>query len=325
VRRRALVLALACASALTVVAAALAGNGGFLPAPAHSPNAHRIVHTYVYVAIFTGVVFVGVEGVLIAFVIRYRRGKRARTVEGPQIHGSTRLEILWTVLPVVILAAIGSFVFYELPKISNAPAAIAANETTITVEGRQFYWLFRYPNGAISLGTMMAPAGEVVNEDVVSPTNDVLHSWWIPSLGGKIDAIPGRTNKTWFEAPLGTYAARCSDLCGIQHAKMTAHVDVVPRAQYDKFIAQRKSNSSMALGREEFQEVCSTCHRLDKSYVGPALGDNPLLTDAKGLSTILRQGVGRMPAVGSDWSKSQIDALVGYTKTLTKTKEQSGN
>jgi cytochrome c oxidase subunit II len=308
-----------CAGALTLVGTALAGNGGFLPVAPHSPNAHRIKDAYLFILAFTGVIFVGVEGALLAFVIRYRRGKRPRTLEGPQIHGAQRLEVLWTVLPAVILAVIGGFVFYELPGIANPPAASAADQTTITVEGRQFYWMFRYPNGAISVGTMIAPANEVVRENVVSAPNDVIHSWWIPALGGKIDAIPGRTNHTWFEAPAGTYAARCSDLCGIQHAKMLATVEVVPPSTYARFIAERaREASGIALGREEYSHVCATCHRLDTNYVGPSLGTDPLLTDLKGLETILRQGIGAMPAVGSDWSNAQIEALVTYTKTIAK-------
>ena len=122
---------------------AYAGNGGLLPGEAHSPNAHRIDSAFIFVAIFTGVIFLIVEGALITFIIKYRRGKRARTAEGPQIHGSTRLEVLWTVVPVVILAMIGTFVFWELPGIADAPKAAAADETTITVEGHQYYWLFR--------------------------------------------------------------------------------------------------------------------------------------------------------------------------------------
>ncbi len=311
---------IALAAALAIVGSALAGSGGLLPVAPHSPNAHRIREAYIFVLVFAAIVFVGVEGVLIAFVVRYRRGKRARTAEGPQIHGSTRLEILWTVVPVLILAAIGSFIFVELPGIANAPAAAADNETTITVEGHQFYWLFRYPNGAISVGKMIAPAGDVVHENVTAPAAEVLHSWWVPALGGKIDAIPGRVNHTWFRAPAGDYAARCSDLCGIQHAKMTALVQVVPRAEYEKFIVERAAQpTGVALGKEEFQHSCATCHRLDSTYIGPSLGSNPLLRDAKGLRTILRQGVGKMPAVGTNWTNDQIDALVAYTKTLKGT------
>jgi cytochrome c oxidase subunit 2 len=319
VRRKALVLTVVCAGALLFTAVALAGNGGIAPQPAASPGASSIRESYWFIVGFTTFVFVIVEGALVAFIIRYRRGKRPRNQDGLQIHGSTRLEIIWTVLPVLILVAIGAFVFVKLPHIADAPKASAADETTIRVEGRQFYWMFHYPNGAVSVGTMVAPADNVVNEEVFSPTNDVLHSWWVPRLAGKIDAIPGRTNHTWFKAPAGTYPAVCGDLCGIQHTMMQAAVEVVPRAQYEQFIAQRAANpSSIQLGQEEFQHVCAICHRLNSDYVGPALGANPVLTHATDLTTILRQGVGKMPAVGSDWTQDQIDALVTYTKTLVK-------
>ena len=304
--------------ALLVTGIAYAGNGGFLPGEAHSPNAHRIDDAFIFVAIFTGIIFVIVEGAQLAFIIKYRRGKRARTADGPQIHGSTRLEVLWTVLPAVILAVIGGFIFWELPGIANAPKAAAADETTIQIEGHQFYWLFRYPNGAVSINRMVAPADEVVNEQVIGLDWDVNHSWWVPDLGGKYDAIPGRVNKTWFKAPAGQYVARCAELCGIQHALMDAVVDVVPRAQYDSFIQQRATNASgVNLGQEEFS-ACQSCHRLDHSYIGPALGGNPLLSDVKGLTTLLRSGQGQMPAVGKNWTDAQIQALVAYTKTLPK-------
>jgi heme/copper-type cytochrome/quinol oxidase subunit 2 len=112
VRRTAITTLVASVVALAAASVALAGNGGFLPSSAHSPNAQRINDAFIFVAIFTGIVLVGVEGVLIAFIIKYRRGKRARTAEGPQVHGATRLEIIWTVVPVVLLAVIGLFVFY---------------------------------------------------------------------------------------------------------------------------------------------------------------------------------------------------------------------
>ncbi len=122
VRRRALVVVIVFAGALTAATSALAGNGGLLPVAPHSPNAHHIRQAFIFVLVFTGIVFVVVEGALIAFIIRYRRGKRPRTAEGAQIHGSTKLEIIWTVVPALILCAIGAFVFYLLPSIANAAA-----------------------------------------------------------------------------------------------------------------------------------------------------------------------------------------------------------
>jgi cytochrome c oxidase subunit 2 len=317
VRRALIAIFVTSAAALMTAATALAGNGGFLPPPAHSPNAQRVTDAYIFVSIFCAVIFLIVEVALILFILKYRRGKRARTAEGPQIHGAGRLEIIWTVIPVLILAAIGSFVFYKLPGIADVPKAAAADETTVKIEGHQFYWLFRYPNGAVSINRMVAPADEVVKEDVIGLDFDVNHSWWVPELGGKFDAIPGITNKTWFKAPAGDYVARCAELCGIQHALMDGVVHVVPRAQYDSFISKRASSAgTTALGREEWTGVCQSCHRLDHKYIGPALGGNPLLENPKGIEALLRNGQGQMPAVGRNWTQHQIDALVSYTKTL---------
>jgi len=319
VRRTAIATLVTSVVALVATSIALAGNAGFGPPPAHSPNAHRIVQSYIFVSIFTGAIFVIVEGALIAFIIKYRRGKRPRNADGAQIHGATRLEIIWTVVPVLILAAIASFVFYKLPGIANAPKAAAADQTTITVEGHQFYWRFVYPNGATSFTTMVAPANQVVNERIVGLDWDVNHSWWVPELGGKFDAIPGKLNKTWFQAPPGNYLARCAELCGIQHAFMYGHVHVVPRAQYDAFIAKRLTPAdTYALGQEMWQGVCLACHRLSEKYIGPALGGNPLLADEHALETLLRQGQGKMPAVGKNWTSHEMNALVDYTKQFAK-------
>jgi cytochrome c oxidase subunit 2 len=220
VRRTRLATLVTSLAALVLVPAALAGNGGFLPGEPHSPNAHRVHDAFIFVSIFTGVIFVAVEGALIVFMFKYRRGKRARTAEGPQIHGATRLEIIWTVIPVVFLAVIGTFVFYKLPGIADAPKANAADETRIHVQGAQFYWQVTYPNGAVSIDRMVAPAGQVVNEDITAPDWDVIHSWWVPDFGGKYDAIPGRVNKTWFQAPAGTYVARCDEGEGRRRAAL---------------------------------------------------------------------------------------------------------
>jgi cytochrome c oxidase subunit 2 len=319
VRRIALVSAVASSFALAMAQVAAAGNAGFLPGEPHSPNAHRIIHDYVFVFGFTAFIFVLVEGALIAFMIKYRRGKRARTADAPQIHGATKLEIAWTVVPVLILAAIASFVLVTLPGIKDPPKAAAADQTTIQIEGHQFYWRFVYPNGAVSINRMVAPADAVVREDIVGLDWDVNHSWWAPDLGGKVDAIPGEVNKTWFKAPTGDYVVRCAELCGIQHALMQGDVHVVPRAQYERFVQRRAADpAGSGLGKEEFTGVCESCHRLDEKYVGPALGGNPLLGEAKSLTPLLRNGQGQMPPVGKNWTEGQIQALVAYTRQFAK-------
>src|SRR6266540_5291913 len=136
VRRRLLLglalSALGLAWAWTALAGtALAGNGGIAPVSPDSPNASRTIDAYWVITIFTGMIFVIVESALIVFMIRFRRRGRLRTDEGPQIHGSTRLELIWTVFPVVILALIGVFVFYKLPGIKDTPASAASEANRV--------------------------------------------------------------------------------------------------------------------------------------------------------------------------------------------------
>lgn len=312
-----LVALIAGTGTLVLANTALAGSGGLLPVSSHSPNAHTISNLYVVVLIFSGCVFVAIEAALVLIVLRYRRGRRPAAVEGPEIHGSTRLELFAAVVPAVLVAALVAVVFFQLSGITNAPAASAAAETTVTVEGHQFYWLFRYPNGAVSIGTLIVPADEVVHENVVAPRDDVSHSWWVPGLGGAVEAVPGRTNHAWFKALAGTYSSSCSDLCSSDHARMAATIDVVAPAAYERFIdARAAAPATLAVGQQEYQHACATCHTLNTPYLGPALADNPQLTEVSELSGILRQGTGTMPAVGSDWSNAQIEALVKYTTKL---------
>jgi cytochrome c oxidase subunit 2 len=301
------------AVALTVLATAgvaAAANGGFTPEFAHSPNAHRTNTAYWVVLGFTSVIFVAVEGALVLFIWKYRGRGRPRTDDGSQVHGHTRLEVIWTVIPVIILAVIGIVVFYELPVISDAPAA--ANPVRITVEGHQFYWQFDYPNGSRSINDLHVPAGQVVLLTVKS--YDVVHSWWIPQLGGKIQAIPGRTNHIWFKADrAGTYYGQCAEFCGLYHEAMRARVIASTDAEYRTYVS---STAAGELGRAEFQGVCATCHGMQgQGGYGPSLAQNSLLTQKAGLAAIVRGGRGKMPPVGDSWTNAQMNALLQYAKS----------
>ncbi len=312
-RRVILALPAACTGALFAAGVAAADNG-LSPVTPQSPNADAIRQTYWVILGVTGVIFILVEAALILFIVKFRSRGRDRSQEGAQIHGATRLEAASTIVPVLILAGIAAFVFVKLPTIKNVPPATAGGKAlNIRVEGHQYYWQFVYPGGQVSVRRMVVPVGQVVTLDVVS--HDVIHSWWAPALGGKIDAIPGRVNHTWFKArKTGSYEVRCAELCGLEHAHMTGFVDVVPAAEYRSFLAAH-AGASTALGKEVFEGVCATCHGLaGQGDYGPKLQGNALVADPKALEPLLRQGKNRMPAVGANWTPEMMRAATAYLK-----------
>jgi cytochrome c oxidase subunit 2 len=303
--------------ALATAGVAAAANGGFTPVTPESPNAVHTRHAYYLILGFTAAIFVLVESLLVVFVIKYRSRGRPRAVEGAQVHGHTRLELIWTALPVVILAIIAGFVFYELPTIRSAPAA--ADPIHVTVEGHQYYWQFDYPDSpthARSIGTLHVPAGQVIDLKVVSP--DVIHSWWVPALGGKVQAIPGRINHFWFRADkAGSYEGECAELCGVFHASMRATVQAETQQQYQHYLATWHGT----IGKQIWNGVCATCHgNLGEGGYGPAISSSTLLTQTAGLTGILRNGFdtparpGAMPPVGNTWTRGEIAALAAYVK-----------
>jgi cytochrome c oxidase subunit II len=323
VRRKTFVLVCVALLGLVIAQVALADDpGGVSPRGPDSPQAADIESIYWLLIGITGAIFVLVEGALLLFVFRFRNRGRPRTVEGPQIHGATRLELIWTAIPVVILAVIAGFVLYKLPGVNDAdPATAADRQLTIRVEGHQFYWNFIYPNRVIQVQRLRLPVKRPIRLEIHSP--DVDHSWWIPSLGGKFDAIPGKTNHMEFNATrVGTYDGQCGEFCGYEHPKMVASVKVVPAAQFAAWVSaqarSQRANPARTLGKLTFQGVCATCHGLQgQGGVGPALQGNPALNQPAAVRTLLLNGRGQMPAVGRGWSDRQMNALIGYLKTLS--------
>jgi cytochrome c oxidase subunit II len=307
--RRKLTFGVVALTALATAGVAAAANGGFTPETAHSPNAHRTITAYYVVLGFTSAIFLVVEGTLVYFIWRYRGGKRKRTDEGPQLHGHTRLELGWTVVPVVILAIIGTIIFIELPGISDAPAS--TNPIRISVIGHQFYWEFQYPNGTRTINELHVPVDQVV--DLTVKSGDVVHSWFIPQLGGKIQAIPGRTNHTWFKADrVGTYYGQCAEFCGVFHEAMAARVIVSSPADYTTYTSK---TAAANLGKAEFTGVCATCHGMQgNGGYGPVISSNSQIIDPKTLTPLMRNGNKLMPPVGDTWTAAQIKALTEYTK-----------
>jgi cytochrome c oxidase subunit 2 len=126
----------------------------------------------------------------------------------------------------------------------NQPPPPGGKSLDINVSGQQYLWRYQYPNQAVSFHEMVVPRNTTVV--LTLKANDVIHSWWIPELGGKLDAVPGYTNKTWFKATkTGTFRGQCAELCGSGHYAMTAKVTVVEPQQYLVWVEKQK---------REFQE-----------------------------------------------------------------------
>jgi cytochrome c oxidase subunit 2 len=252
--RRAAVCGLGVALAASLLSAPMASANLFFPESGGSPNAGDIKTLYILVFCIALVIFFGVEGVILYSLIKFR-ARRGRVAA--QIHGNTRLEIGWTVGAALILVLITAVTFIKLPSILDPPASsntvdgapvssnamyAATNIPTppagtptlkLVVDGQQYVWRYQYPGkeNVLAYTDMYVPTGVTVILSIKS--DDVAHSWWIPKLGGKMDAIPGYTNYTWFKiSKPGTFRGQCAELCGRNHANMLARVIALPPQQY---------------------------------------------------------------------------------------------
>jgi cytochrome c oxidase subunit 2 len=257
-RRLALtLLATGLALALAAVLAATAGADAITPDAGPSENAVDIDTLY-KIVFYTGLAVIGlVWGVLFYSLFRFRARRERRA---PQIFGNAPLELGWTIAAGAIVSIIALITLLMVDDIKNPPAsgpaslAEAHRQTAainqppppdadealkITVSGQQYIWRYQYPNGAVSFQQMVVPVDTTVTLDIKA--NDVVHSWWIPKLGGKADAVPGYTNKTWFKATsTGTFEGQCSEYCGSGHAVMSAKVTVVEQQQYRTWVENQK-------------------------------------------------------------------------------------
>jgi cytochrome c oxidase subunit 2 len=310
--------------ALLCAGAAAAAPGGLGPPDPETDSGEAISDLYWAVVAVCAVVFVAVESALVLFVIRFRRRRGTpEDAEGPQIHGNTRIEIIWTIIPSLILVAIAVFTFTRIPSVE----AKGSDEVRIRVEAHQFYWQYVYPNGAISLDELRVPVGRTVTLELI--THDVNHSWWVPALTGKLDAIAGRTNVLHFKPKrTGTWEGQCAEFCGIQHAVMYTSVTVVEQAAYDSWVEQQAQIPDEDLGRGEWEAVCAKCHGFEgEGDIGPAIAGNGTLTNRQGLIGLLSTGQNTdqfesyMPAVGLGWTGRQYDALIAYIKATPKLRE----
>jgi cytochrome c oxidase subunit II len=246
--------------AVVAVAALLFAPGALADAisPEAGPSKSAVKTDTLYkIVLFAGVAVIAlVWGVLFYSLARFR-ARRGRVA--PQIRGNTPLELGWTIGASTLAVVIAIVTLLYLNDIrdptASGPAALAdvrgenaainqpsppgGKTLPIKVAGQQFLWRYQYPNGAVSFQEMVVPRDTTVTLKITA--NDVAHSWWIPKLGGKQDAIPGLTNETWFKATrTGTFEGQCAEFCGANHAFMSAKVVVVEPAQYQQWVSRQK-------------------------------------------------------------------------------------
>ncbi len=315
--------------ALGVVPAALGqnpANGGLSPPESATPSGEAINQLYWFVFAICAVVFVVVEAALILFIVRFRRrGSTPEEAEGPQIHGNTRIEIIWTIIPAVILVVIAAVVLARSETVQGA-GGNRSDELVVRVEGHQFYWRYVYPEGQIALDTLVLPVDRPVRLEIVS--YDVNHSWWVPELTGKKDAIPGKTNELRF-TPVdeGVFEGHCAELCGVLHAVMPTTVEVVSQSEYEDNLRlltgqDQPGATQLSLGRQSWDRVCAKCHGLaGEGDLGPPIAGSPKLVEPGALTELLENGqdtpgaANYMPPVGRGWPPFQIEALIAYIKS----------
>jgi cytochrome c oxidase subunit 2 len=282
--RRRLAIAIPVALVGSLLLSGVASADLLTPESGGSKNADAIDTLYKLVFGLGVIVWIGVWGVLIYSLVKYRARKGAVAA---QIHGNTRLEIGWTVGAAVVLVFIAIFTFATLPTIRNPPnsdeglsnsagvtagVAVAQSERLppngrslrIVVNGQQYLWRYAYVDGddnplndVFSYEQMVVPVGVTVTLSIRS--QDVAHSWWIPKLGGKMDAIPKHTNYTWFKVPRHlagtTFRGQCAELCGRNHANMIATVKAVTPEEFEAWLEGKRaeieaSNEAAAEQRE---------------------------------------------------------------------------
>jgi cytochrome c oxidase subunit 2 len=307
--------------------------------PASVPAEAIVDYTMLVLAI-CGAIFVVVASLIVIAIVRFRVRPGDDGREPPQIYGGFRIELAWTVVPVLIVVVLGlvtARTIYALQKDEAPPGALE-----IVAIGHQWWWEFTYPEyGFTTANELHLPLGDDGGPRpsfLVLESQDVIHSFWVPRLAGKIDLIPNRTNHLWIEpTEAGEYLGQCAEFCGTQHAGMLLRVVVEPREDFERWAAAQQrpavADPAVAHGRDLFEQTaCVSCHRVrgidadgrfgpDLTHLmsratlgsGVATNDRAHLLEWVARPDHLKPGV-RMPAM--QLAPEEIEAVVDYLVTL---------
>lgn len=281
------------------------------------------------------IVFVVVAIIYTFVLIKFR--KRPGQNEIPeQVKGNHKLEIIWTVIPVILL------VILAVPTVkqtfSLAEQQTGGDVVQVKVIAHQFWWEFQYPElGITTAQELYIPTGKKIQ--LALDSKDVRHSFWVPTLAGKMDNVPAVTNHMWIKADEnGTYQGRCAELCGTAHAQMNFHVVAVDPDQFDKWATGLKAASASTTvtsdlakqGQTVFQANCISCHAIgsnggavgpnlagfgDRKWIG-GIADNNAENLAKWIKNPQDIKIGsKMPAFDK-LKQEDVNALVEYLSNL---------
>jgi cytochrome c oxidase subunit II len=271
--RAALIVGGCLALVAALLAPAVAGADMLTPDAGPTKNAVD-TDTLYKIVFYIGLTVIGSVWAALFYTLFRYRARRGRVA--PQISGNTALELGWTIAASAIVIAITIVTYVYLDDIrdpvASGPASVAEARTQyaavnqppppggkgieIQVSGQQYLWRYQYPNGTFSFHELVVPRDETVVLKIKA--NDVAHSWWIPELGGKMDAIPGYTNETWFKATKnGLFKGQCAEFCGRNHAAMSAQVRVVDPQDYQVWVDRQKQLIAQAqkLAQEQKKQI----------------------------------------------------------------------
>lgn len=311
-------------------------NDLLLP-PAKSTLAHQTDTPFWFVHLSGLVLTIGLIGVLIYFVIKYRRESEDEVT--PLITHNNKLEVTWSVIPLIMVLIVFGWGYQVFMEQRVAPD----DAYEVNVTGQKWIWQFTYENGARTNGELHVPAGRPVK--LIMNSSDVIHSFYVPDYRIKQDVLPGRYTEVWFNAPEpGESIVFCTEYCGTSHSDMTAKVIVHEEGEFENWLADNAGGGGMPedlapaeWGEQLAQEwACSTCHSADGSdMTGPTwqglfghevqLSDGSMVTADENYirESILEPGakvVDGYPNVMNTYqgqlNDEQINAIIEYIKTL---------
>ncbi|MBD3223161.1 MAG: cytochrome c oxidase subunit II [Caldithrix sp.] len=311
------------------------GESFFLPAPS-STVAGEVDALFNFILIASTVLFFIVVFGSIFFAIRYRRRNGKRQYTSEKAH-NTKLEIIWTIIPTILVVIVFFWGFSTYLKMHVVPK----DALQIKATGQKWFWQFEYKDGASSTNELVVPVGKPV--EITLSSTDVIHSFYVPNFRIKMDALPNRYTKTWFEATQeGTFDLFCAEYCGTGHSKMIGTVKVVSEREYDEWLENNAISgeglSLVELGEKLYtSKACNTCHSIDGTpNTGPTFqgifGRQEKLQDGTDITAdenYIRESILNpqakivsgyqpvMPTYQNILKDREVDALVEYLKTLS--------